>query len=488
MACVPNECVAVRWTFFFVLAGANAFEIYTPLYLRQLGFSAAAIGLTMLPAAIASPLFMPFVGFVADRYRARKLVLYASISLMALVFAAHLLPLARPQNCRSSLAVNSSRSQRERMSTDINNTTETGRLFPFTSSKSPIRTSNLVEAESRKPAVNSVLSERDSKYSKPNSGSRRTLEHSANWKDPYSKPSNDSRSAIIGQPPLVLLVGMIILRAMYDISKRMMTPMMNNAATTRARIAGTTFGSYRCWGDIAGGLSTLLIGLIAASISYDICGVAKPGYFVLFICAASLAGVSLLPQRWVEFEYLKHRVPDRTEIQEVVLNWHFGVLLFIAWFTGFCVAFQKVWEFWYVARFASAGPVVLGVIGLVRQPLVALWFLASGIFIQRLGELKTVCLALFLYAVSFLALSFITIPWLVIVVDLFQTAAYSFSNASMVVYFAKSGSVALTAVLLSMIYSCFKHGRERERTNGREKDSEGRITRGEMKREIGGYE
>ena len=449
MACVPRECLAVRWTFFFVLASANAFEIYTPLYLRQLGFSAAAIGLTMLPATIASPLFMPFVGFLADRYRARKLALYASISLMVLVFAGHLLPLARHQDCRSSL-VNSSNSQNEEMSTNINNTINTRSVIPLTLG---IRTSNLVDAKNRKPEVDTrLLIEHDSKHSRP-----RTLEHSGNWKDPFSKPSNDSRSIIAG-PTSVLLVGMIVLRAMYDIFKRVMTPMMNNAATTRARIAGTTFGSYRCWGDIAGGLSTLLIGLIAANVSYDICGVAKPGYFVLFICAALLTSVALLPQRWVEFEYLKDRVPNRTEIQEAVFNWHFALLLFIAWFTGFCVAFQKVWEFWYIARL-SGGPVVLGVIGLVRQPLVALWFLASGFFIERLGELKTVCLALFLYAVSFLALSFITIPWLVLVVDLFQTAAYSFSNASMVVYFVKSGSVAMSAVLLSMSYSCSKHGR-----------------------------
>ena len=90
----------------------------------------------------------------------------------------------------------------------------------------------------------------------------------------------------------------------------------------------------------------------------------------------------------------------------------------------------------------------MGVAGLIRRPLVAVWFYLSGYLIQKVGDLKTIAVSLFLFLVSFLAILFINIPWLVLVVDILQAAGYGFSNTALNIHFSKPGSKASSAVIL----------------------------------------
>ena len=105
------------------------------------------------------------------------------------------------------------------------------------------------------------------------------------------------------------------------------------------------------------------------------------------------------------------------------------------------------WQFWYISEL-SGSPTIMGVAGLIRRPLVAVWFYLSGHLIERVGDLKTIAVSLFLFSLSFLALSFINIPWLVLVVDILQAAGYAFSYTGLNIHFSKPGSKASSAVIL----------------------------------------
>ena len=78
----------------------------------------------------------------------------------------------------------------------------------------------------------------------------------------------------------------------------------------------------------------------------------------------------------------------------------------------------------------------------------ALCFYLSGHLIEKVGDLKTIAVSLSVYCVSFLALSFINIPWLVLVVDILQAAGYAFSYSGINVHFSKLGSKASSGVIL----------------------------------------
>ena len=60
--------------------------------------------------------------------------------------------------------------------------------------------------------------------------------------------------------------------------------------------------------------------------------------------------------------------------------------------------------------------------------------------IRKIGDLNTICVALLLYACSFLALSFTRIAWLVIVIDTCQATAYGLNYCAFIMLFSKAAS------------------------------------------------
>ena len=135
------------------------------------------------------------------------------------------------------------------------------------------------------------------------------------------------------------------------------------------------------------------------------------------------------------------------EVKTVFSDIHYVFVLVVGLFLGSCCAFQINWEFWYISEL-SGSPTIMGVGGLIRRPLVGMWFYLSGHLIEKVGDLKAIAVSLFLFCVSFLAISFINIPWLVLVVDLFQAAGYAFCSTGLNVHFSKPGSKASSAVIL----------------------------------------
>ena len=81
----------------------------------------------------------------------------------------------------------------------------------------------------------------------------------------------------------------------------------------------------------------------------------------------------------------------------------------------------------------------MGVAGLIRRPLVAVWFYLSGHLIEKVGDFKTAAVSLFLFCNPFLAISYINIPWLVLAVDLLQATSFAFSFTSRTIHFSKPG-------------------------------------------------
>ena len=97
--------------------------------------------------------------------------------------------------------------------------------------------------------------------------------------------------------------------------------------------------------------------------------------------------------------------------------------------------------------------ILLGGAALIRRPLVALSGLVSSYVIRKIGDLRTVCVSLFLYGSSFLALSFTRIAWLVLVVDIFQAAANGICYCAFTVLFYKASSKENSSMILGRFYT-----------------------------------
>ena len=198
---------------------------------------------------------------------------------------------------------------------------------------------------------------------------------------------------------------------------------------------------------ISASVSLFSVGLLASHFKLNICGVIGDGYYIASVWAPAAIILSSFAVSWFKYDYLEHRVVNWTEVKCVLSDIHYVFLLSLGLFLGSCCAFQMYWQFWYISEL-SGSPTFMGVTDLIRRPLVAVSFYLSEHLIERVGDLKTITVSLFLFSVSFLAISFINIAWLVLVVDILQAAGYAFLYTGLNIHFSKCGSKASSAVIL----------------------------------------
>ena len=100
--------------------------------------------------------------------------------------------------------------------------------------------------------------------------------------------------------------------------------------------------------------------------------------------------------------------------------------------------------------------------GLIRRPFVAASFACSVNVIEKLGDVRTLAVAVLAYSVSFLGLAFISNPWLVLVADIFQSVGFAFSYSALNVHLSKAGTKASTAVTMGkkICNPLFKRGKD----------------------------
>ena len=386
MGLFSTRSLALKWSFFFI-SGTIVFMEYFNLYMKQFGFSPSQIGLTTLFGVFQ--LLVPLFGFLGDRFRARKLILTVLVTALFLITLAPLLPLVVP-----------------------------------------LPTCFVKQGESsiNQGAVNMY---RNVSF---NRLTYLLLQEEVKWNTNVPWFST-------------LFLFMIMTRASFTFFECAVISLVNLATITYLKEKRARYGSYFMWCHIGGTVSLFAVGLLAAHFTLIICGVIRHGYYIAFVWSSASMILSSLALPWFKYEYLEHRVMNWKEVKSVFSDVHYLFVLIVGLFLGSCAAFQLYWEFWYISEL-SGSPTIMGMAGLIRRPLVAVCFYLSGHLIERVGDLKTTAVALFLFSVSFFAISFINIPWLVLVIDILQAAAFALSYTGLNIHFSKPGSKASSAIIL----------------------------------------
>lgn len=395
MVCVTCGGLAVSFFFFVFRSSVATIEEYTPLYLKQKGLSAMLIGFVPTFGILTQALGVPLISYLSDKFRSRKLFLMFSIIIVIPHILAFILVQYNNTDCESHNG-----------------------------------TSNLA---SENTEVN--------KHSMPTNASE-TSQRSTSAVLMTTKAFTGGSSS----EQLYFVLAMVALRGGYELVKRFIVTQITVATITHTKKDKTKYGYYAFWGQIGAGISLFAIGILVGYFRVSICNKMEPGYFLAFYYAAGFQLTTLIPLNWLKFEYLEKRVIDYDEVKSVIFNPHYLLMLGICLYSGMCSAFQFRWEYWYIEELGG-GPVLFAVGGFVRRPLVGLWYLLSRTAISRLGEYNAMCLAIFLFSGSFIALAFIKAPWLVIVCDIFQSLAFVLLMSSMVVHFSKAGSKASSAFI-----------------------------------------
>ena len=397
--------VAVCLAFFLFKSSVCTVEEYTPLYLTQLGYSATFVGLAPILGLFTQTVGIPSISYLADKFRARKLTLFLSISTSipcALLFLAA--PIPKPI-CEG---------------TTPNQTPENNTIIASWNTTHHYDNSSFVV---KQPAGSSSFSD--------------TKEATSGHLKIIADNKLDSRR-------IEFFVIFLILRGIFELTKRLSVTLITVAAMTHLKQDKSKFGYYACWGEIGGGLTLFIVGMSLSHILHSVCGNMVPDYVVIFFFVAGYQFLTLFTLPFMNFEYLDHRVIDYKEVKKVLTTFHYIFMLIICCHSGLCSAFQTRWEFWYMQHLGGSS-IVMAVGGLLRRPFVAVWYLLSRRVINHFGELKIIALSLFIFSVTFAGLAFIENAWLVILFVIVQASAYVFTFACFVVHFSNVGSKASTS-------------------------------------------
>ena len=404
MVALSCASLAVAFAFFTFRPSVAIVGEYTPLFMKQMGFTAVFIGLSPMLGLLTQIVGTPLIGFLADKLRCRKLFLFMSLLVLIIVTVLFTAPRPPHEPCDKSTR-NSSVGNR-------------------TTAQSTYR-KNLTSDE--------MLTRLDgNRFSR---GDHTEL---------IEQTANEER--------IKIFVIILILRGILELLRRLTLTFLTVATMTHLQNDKTKFGFYACWGEIGAGMSLFLVGILVTQVRHFHCGELVPSYFISFLCAAGFQCFTLVSLPWLKFEYLERRVVNFAEVKKIIWNPHYLLMLLICAHVGLCTSFQFRWEFWYMENL-GATPLVIAVGGLIRRSIVAVWFLLSRSIIDRLGELYVIAISLFTFAASFAALAFIGKSWLVIVFDSFQAIGYVLVYSSFVVHFSKVGSKASSAAMQGKVFS-----------------------------------
>ena len=271
----------------------------------------------------------------------------------------------------------------------------------------------------------------------------------------FNCSKNPTHSSKIHHPRRLLSALFLILtlsRSLITYFDRTNSALANLATITHLKEERASYGAYRMWNYLGSTFSVSSVAVLAWFIMIYICRDEKYGYFIAFIWGAVMTLLSILALPWFKFEYNEKKSFNWSGVKSDVFNGYYMFMFIVHFYTGICLAFQVYWEFWYLDGL-SASPLLLGGAVLIRRPLIAVSALGSSYLISKIGDLKTVCVALLLYGVSFFALSFTRIAWLVLVIDTCQAVANGLSYCAFIVLFHKASSKENSGIILGRYFA-----------------------------------
>ena len=340
MGLFSMKSLALKWSYLFFGSGLIVFIEYFNLYVKQLGLSPSQIGFTSLFGVLY--LSLPLVGFLGDRFRARKLIFTVSTAVVFLTTLAPLLPLV------VSLPT----------------------CFLNESGEPPINQASHLSKEYLQ-GIDVSFNRSSNSFLFPSANKSNSRFSSTFPVDKIPTPVKKLKRNTNVPWLSTLLIFMAIARSLVTLIETVVISLQNLATLTYLKEKRSSYGSYFMWVHIGASVSLFGVGLLASHLRITICGVTGDGYFVTFFWAAAAIMLSSFALPSFKYEYLEHRVIKWTEVKSVLFNIHYVFMLMFSLFLGCCCAFPFYWEFWYISELTGSS-VIMGIAGLIRRPMVGL--------------------------------------------------------------------------------------------------------------------
>ncbi|XP_078374161.1 major facilitator superfamily domain-containing protein 6-like [Oculina patagonica] len=402
--CTPSKFTYKAYFFLFFSAIGSSIP-YLTLYFKQLGLTAGhagiLLGLRLFTEFIGSPLW----GMVGDRFRKRKIILFAS--LVSFTAGTLLLMAVQPQNqtCIETMA----------------NKTEI---------KSLIFTSGRMELGSDKQSYNGkeIKSEIIEALTDQGVTNQQFQNHS-------SRPvliRNVDESEITKIFIIIFVIiftGQIIGSVVYTMPDALVVGFLKENVTT-------AFGSFRMWGEVGVALASFIVGGVINFYQSEVCGETVKNYFISFYFFAGFMALAIFTVAFMEVTYPDQETSTDVNLLPLVkelLKFHNAIFIIVACYLGILIGLHEYFGLWYLDDL-GAEPYMLGIASGIRYTIALLGYVLSGVIMNKFGLVCTIAICLALYGAVYMGLAFVLNPWLGVALFSAQGILYGVSWSACVVF------------------------------------------------------
>lgn len=393
--CHPSKLAFKAYFLFFYAAVGSSFP-YLMLFFKQLGMSAAKAGILSGVKLFSEFIGGPFWGTVADKFRIRKIILFASL----VSFSSGIL------------------------------------LFmPF-----PPRNQECIETRANGTVIKTPLSftTGEIRYDKSHEDEEQSVEDGGFLN--HTGHSNFTRRIDETEISQIFTTFLVI-----TISSQIVGSVVFNMPD--ALVAGflqegiSTFGYYRVWGEVGVAIGSFVVGGVINFYQWEVCGEIVKNYFVLFYFFSGFISLAMFTLIFLKATYPDEDTNDSNLwlLVKELMRFHNAMFVVVACFLGILVGLNEFFGLWYLDDL-GAEPYMLGLASGLRYTVATCGYTLSRIVIDKFGHTCTIAVCLLLYIVDYMSMSFVRNPWLGVALFSAQGFLYGTSWSACVVF---GGTVSL---------------------------------------------
>lgn len=387
--CNPSKLTFKAYFFLFFAAIGSSLP-YLTLYYKQLGLTAGHTGILngvrLFTEFIGSPLW----GMVGDKFRMRKIILFAS--LVSYTTGTLLLMAVQPQN-------------QQCVKTEANKTEMTSLIF----------------------TAGGTLKLGDDKQEE-------RFENHASTAHFTRKVDESEITKIFIIFLVIICTSQIIGSVVFSMPDALVVGFLKENVHA--------FGTFRMWGEVGVAGGSFLVGGVINFYQSEVCGETVKNYFISFYFFAGFNALAIFTVIFIKVSYADLETSSSVTILPLLkelLKFRNAVIIIMATYLGMLNGLHEYFGFWYLDDL-GAKPYMLGIASGLRYTVAMLAYFASEVVITKVGHVCAITASLALYVAVYLGLAFVLNPWLGVVLYSVQGLLYGTSWVACVVF---GGTISL---------------------------------------------
>jgi MFS family permease len=434
--------------FYFVFyAGYISFLLYVPVYFKYLGLSAIYVGLLNGIRPLMQTIGAPLWGVIGDRFRIRKIIFIVAFVVMTV--KTMMFFVFRPESTLCVVTYYNSSKNIIRNETYVVKHDIIKRWAPFENTMDTVLFDKNTDISNRgglnamtTPKHLNIVNKDVMEMSDAESmADERTLvknyhDHSVHYKLIYD---DEESTRIFFWILLFVVCGDAFDAAVFTLAD----------TSCLDTLGSENYGYYRLWGSAGWGIMSPIIGFTITHLTRDYCGTNTGSYFIIFYFYLGFMYLGLLFGSHFEFSY-NHNDHVHQTVKSALLNFHYGIFLFVTFYAGVCYGFLLYFVNWFIDSLGGTA-IVMGTATACKSIMDVLGFFLAGRIIDVLGHLNTVTVSLIAYIGAFVSYSYITEPWYAVPIEVLHAGAYALVWSASVSYLNKAAPAGSSATVQGKI-------------------------------------